>query len=634
MCGICGYFKFSEPTEERSLLEAMTATLKHRGPDGSGLWVAANARVGLGHNRLSIIDLASGAQPMLSADGRFVIVFNGEIYNFRALRKELEAWGHAFSTSSDTEVILESYRRWGRRCVERLHGMFAFALYDSHECRLVLARDRTGVKPLYYHLGPAGFFFGSEIKAILALPAVPRRVNYLALIDFLRLGYPLIPATLFSDIQELEPGTWLELSPGGMQRGGFWSWKRSEARWREDEALEHSEQALIESLKENLVADVAVGAFLSGGIDSSLLAALLVRKLGVRLDTFHVRFAEARYDESPYARAVANHLGTRHHEIDVDQFDGDSALELVDRILSQFDQPFLDSSAVPTFLICREIRKFVKVALSGDGGDEMFGGYPDFWYADLAQRLGAMPQWSLRALAHFSATLRHVAQDRFREAQRLLAAASEPNGDRLLALYSHANRDELSRMVHSFVLNRVGDYQPGFCLNGHGAGPGGADLIDSIIRFMLPGDYLRKVDVMSSAHGLEVRVPFLGEGVLECAAQLPNSLKYRGRTNKTLLRKLAARYLPRAVVEKPKWGFGIPLDSWLGRSGREAVRGMLGSPKARIRALIRPEYISGLLDSFVSQRWDHSRLSRFGVYQRVYALWSLERWLGCWNPSL
>jgi asparagine synthase (glutamine-hydrolysing) len=639
MCGICGFVGIEDPALGATTLQSMITTLAHRGPDGSGTWHAPEGRVGLGHTRLSIIDLESGAQPMKSIDGQFLIVFNGEIYNFQELRRDLERLDHWFATRSDTEVVLEAYRRWGAECLERFRGMFAFAIYDVRERRLFLARDRTGIKPLYYHAGKGGFFFGSEIKAVLAAP-VPRRLDYRALADFLRLGYPLLPATMFADIQELEPGSWMEVtSDSGIRRGRFWEWKRSPKAWRDANALETSEEALTESLKDHLVSDVPVGAFLSGGIDSSLLAALLVRKLGVRIDTFNVRFGEAAYDESAYARAVAAHLGTRHHEIAVEGAfgsagdDGEEALELADCVLTQFDQPFGDSSAIPTYLVCKEIRRYVKVALSGDGGDEMFGGYSRFWHADVAQRLATMPAWSRLALRKASKALRPLAPNRFREAQRLLNAASA-NGDRLLSICGYATPAELPAMLQPSFFQQVIDYKPAFCLNGHAGGPSGEDLVDSTVRFTLPGDYLRKVDVMSSAHGLEVRVPFLGEPVLECGAQLPNSLKYRGPRNKLLLRKLAARYLPAKVSAKPKRGFGIPLDRWLGPSGRQAVRGMLESPRAGIHAIVRRTYSSPLLEGFASGQWDRSSLSRYGVYQRVYALWSLERWLQRWQPSL
>jgi asparagine synthase (glutamine-hydrolysing) len=639
MCGICGFIGIKDLSITASTLAGMTASLAHRGPDGRGIWQAPDGRIGLGHTRLSIIDLEGGGQPMKSADGRFVIVFNGEIYNFEQLRRDLTRWGHSFVTRSDTEVILEAYRRWDTHCLERFRGMFAFALYDTRERKLFLARDRTGIKPLYYHQGTAIFYFGSELKALLSVSAVPRRLDYQALADFLRLGYPLLPATMFACIRELEPGSWIEVTADlGIRRGRFWDWTRNPAPLCEEEALGLGEQALTESLQDHLVSDVPIGAFLSGGIDSSLLAALLVKKLGVQIHTFHVRFGEAAYDESAYARAVAAQVSTRHHEIVVDVASNTSgrseeALELADRVLTQFDQPFGDSSAIPTYLVCKEIRKHVKVALSGDGGDEMFGGYPRFWHADVTRRLATMPAWLRRALTQASMGVRPFAPDRFREVQRLLNAASA-NGDCLLSICSYAARSELPTILEPDAFQHLMDYEPAFCVKDHGGKPSGEDLIDCTVRFTLPGDYLRKVDVMSSAHGLEVRVPFLGEPVLDCASRLPNSLKYRGARNKLLLRKLAARYLPPKVAAKPKWGFGIPIDAWLGRAGRAAVRARLDSAQAGISAVVRRTYSSPLLESFVSGQWDRSALSRFGLYQRVYALWSLQSWLDRWRPSL
>ena len=395
MCGLCGFFDLRTEESPRQLLEAMTASLQHRGPDGSEIWVECDHRVGLGHTRLAVIDLEHGQQPMHSADGRYVIVLNGEIYNFKELRLELESEGHRFSTDSDTEVLLVSFARWRENCLIRLRGMFAFAIFDRIDRSLFLARDRTGMKPLYYHTGPQGFMFASELKALLAASAMPRRLHYPALAEFLLLSYTIPPKTFFEDIHELAPGTWLSMGHGGLRRGRYWTWTRRPADWPEALALDISEQAIVGSLTEHLVSDVPVGAFLSGGIDSSVLIALLAKVLGKRLPTFTVAFDAAGYDESPYARMVAQALGTEHHEIALKS--GEGNLSLVDNILDHFDQPFGDSSAIPTFLICQEVRKSVKVVIGGDGADEMFGGYRRFWHADLARTIGRLPGWGISA---------------------------------------------------------------------------------------------------------------------------------------------------------------------------------------------------------------------------------------------
>jgi len=633
MCGICGFFNISSPYDLPAVLSAMTASLAHRGPDGTGTWLSPEMNVGLGHTRLAIIDITGGRQPIHSADGRFVIVFNGELYNFRSLRKELEGLGHRFRTSSDTEVLLEAYVRWGPACLQRFHGMFAVAIYDTQAREVFLARDRTGIKPLYYHGGPSGFLFGSEIKAILQVPGIPRRFNYQAFADFVVLGYPLVPKTMFSDVSELEPGTWLRVSRQGMEKRRFWSWRQLPDAIGEADALEQTQTALTESLREHLVSDVPIGVLLSGGIDSSLLVAFLAKVLREDVETFTVSFAEAAYDESQYAGLVARSLGVRHQQIVLGPQLAD--ISLTEDILDQFDQPFADSSAIPTYFICRQIRKSAKVAIGGDGGDEMFGGYRRFSHADMAKLVGTLPRSLLQASQTTLGRIGGIVPHLSRMGKRFLRSAASRDEGRLIALSCYTFPDQLPECIEPPVMKNIGKYVPSLSLNGNGTiNPGGREFVDSTVRYALPGDYLRKVDVMSSAHGLEVRVPFLGEHVLECAAKIPVHLKYSRTRNKIILRKLAGRYLPKAVVEKPKGGFGIPLDTWLGRNGREEVRSILLSRSARIHDLIRQEYSESLLSEFVHQNWNASRQSRFNNYQQVYMLWSLERWLQRWRPSL
>jgi len=633
MCGICGFFNISNRQDAPTILSAMTACLAHRGPDGMGTWLSSEMDVGLGHTRLAIIDLAGGRQPIQSVDGRFIIVFNGELYNYRSLRKELESMGHQFRTSSDTEVLLEAYVRWGPACLDRFRGMFALAIYDTQARDLFFARDRTGIKPLYYHSGPSGFFFGSELKAILRVPDIPRRLNYQALGDFLALGYPLAPKTMFSDLSELEPGTSLRVSRDGIEKMRYWSWHQLPGRVEEPAVLEQTQTALTESLREHLVSDVPIGVLLSGGIDSSLLVALLAKELGEDVETFTVSFAEAAYDESPFAETVARSLGVRHRKIILDARLAD--ISVIDDILDQFDQPFGDSSAIPTYFICKEIRKSAKVAIGGDGGDEMFGGYRRFFHADMAKLAGALPGVFLKASDAVLTGIAGIAPDLSRKGKRFIRSAASRDESRLLALSCYTFPDLLPEMIEPAVMRAIGEYVPSLSLNGHGTiNPGGEEFVDSTIRHALPGDYLRKVDVMSSAHGLEVRVPFLGEHVLECAAKIPAQLKYSRKNNKIILRKLAEKYLPKTIVEKPKGGFGIPLDSWLGRNGREEVRSLLNSQSTCIREVIRPEYSDHLLSGFVDHTWNASRRSRFNTYQQVYMLWSLERWLARWKPAL
>ncbi len=626
MCGICGFFDPLTPSP-RAVLEAMTKSLEHRGPDGLGMWMGPDQTIGLGHTRLSVIDLKRGQQPMHSVDGRYVIVLNGEIYNYQVLRQELERFGHCFSTDSDTEVLLEAYRRWGQGCLERLHGMFAFGLFDRTDRSLFLARDPTGIKPLYYHNGPRGFFFGSELKALLATTTLSRRLHYPALVEFLVLSYTIAPKTFFEDIHELEPGTWLQITRHGMRRARYWTWKREPVPRPEPLALELTEQALVESLAEHLASDVPIGAFLSGGIDSSLLIALLAKVLDKRLPTFAVAFDAVGYDESAYARLVATTLGTEHCEITVKSGEGD--LSLLDDILDQFDQPFGDSSAIPTFLISREARKSVKVVIGGDGGDEMFGEYRRFHYADLAQKAGRLPKWSLSAAQKVMRGVDGLVPVLSRQSRRFLAAAAYRDKRRLLALSAYTFPEDLSEILAPGAMERTSACGEALWKEyGTSVGPGGPEFADITIARALPGDYLRKVDMMSSAHGLEVRLPFLGEKVLDCSAKLQYSL----RSNKGLLRNLVAKYLPLEISMKPKGGFGIPFDSWLGEGGRKEIQDSLMSPSARILDLIDSNYVRRLLSCFAAGDWERKKMSRYNLYQRVYFLWALERWLNRWKP--
>jgi asparagine synthase (glutamine-hydrolysing) len=581
-----------------------------------------------------VIDPAGGQQPMSSADERYVMVYNGEMYNFHSLREELEQVGKRFRTQSDTEVLLEAYGYWGATCLSKFHGMFALAVYDRVENELFLARDRTGIKPLYYATLDGAFCFASEIKALHELSARSLTLNYASLVDFLLLSYTVPPRTFFSEIHEVEPGSWLRVTRRGIERGTYWTWKREPADWNESVSLEAGRRAILESLSEQLVADVPIGAFLSGGIDSSLLLAMLVNDLGRKVPSFTVAFGETSYDESPYAAMVARHLGTDHHEIRVPV--GQGNLALIDEVLSQFDQPFGDSSAVPSYLMCRAVRPFVKVVIGGDGGDEMFGGYPRYGYADFARTLGRAPAWALRAMLLFSHAVSRVSpSERVRQVQRLLRAADASGNERLLALSCYLFPEELQGMLTPSARQKTADYVP--MLMGAGdrsRGVGGADFIDATMNTALPGDYLRKVDMMSSAHGLEVRIPFLGESVLACSARIPERWKYSVGENKRLLRKLAERYLPPAICRRPKAGFGFPFDAWLGDQGRRELHHQLCSPTARVRDIVSAGYLERLLRCFVEQRWDDLRISRYNLYQRVYCLWALERWLQRWSPNL
>lgn len=619
MCGIAGFVGRSAE-DGRRVIEAMTDAVAHRGPDGRGYWLGEDAA--LGHARLAVIDRPGGAQPMVGRDESLVAVFNGEIYNHLDLREELRAAGVEFRTQSDAEVLLEAFRCWGENALPRLRGMFAFAIYEPASKRLFMARDSVGIKPLYYSMAQSAVYFGSEIPGLLAASAVPRRVNPKALVEFLAIGYPLAPETAFAHIKELEPGTWVEFSPGGERSKRYWSWHRTEEPWDMARSLDEAEAALRQSVRDHLVSDVPVGLLLSGGIDSSLLA-WLVSSEGGATKAFTVGFRDRDYDESRIACRTARSLGLDHMVIHMEDWKPD--LEALGRIIDLFGQPFADSSALPTYLVCREVRKHVKVVLGGDGGDEMFGGYPRFRHADIARALGRLPGPLIEAGRSAVRRLSRWAPDLSRQGDRLLRAATA--SDRLTALSCYSYSDQLERLAIPLAGTRSG-----YPVLSESPDPGSPEFIDATVRWALPGDYLRKVDVMSGAHGLEVRVPYLGTQVLSCGVRLPNRLKQGLRHGKIVLRELAKRHLPPGVADAPKRGFGVPFDAWLGDSGRRALRDEVLSCAA-LSSIVDPGEVQTLLDGFVAGRWDRAERSRLNLYQHAYMLWTLSRWLRRWKPA-
>jgi asparagine synthase (glutamine-hydrolysing) len=635
MCGLAGYWgEIGPESEARCRLERLTTTLAHRGPDGQGYWLGGE--VGLGHTRLAIIDVEGGKQPLMDASGKSVIVFNGEIYNFRELQRELADRGYIFRTRSDTETIPAAIDAWGIEAgLLRLRGMFAFALYNVQTHRLLLARDRLGIKPLYFACTPGAFLFASEQKALLNSGLLARRANSVAIHDFLALGYPITPATCWADIQMLEPGTWLELSPQGRRSGKYWTWQPQEdSSLGEGEAVGQLRRTLAEVLRSHLIADVPIGAFLSGGLDSSLNVALLSRELP-SLKTYCMGFGNANFDESDHARRVAKYCGTEHHEARIDDCEGDP--ELFCRILKQFDEPFGDSSCIPTFLICGELRQHVKVALSGDGGDEVLGGYIRYWQvqrlAELRRLYRACPL--LNPLANFA---RSRLGRRGYQIGKAWYLAQLPREEMLLGLQIFYPEDERRAM-----------YQPEFASRALSEGPtvarfarfiphdlsdAGQQLIAAEISLRLHGDYLRKVDIASSAHGLEVRVPFLDNAMLDFAAKLPFRLKVSptGET-KVLARRLGRRLLPPEITARRKQGFGFPLASWMGSKMNTFLQDLLLGPDARLTSLLRPEAVEQTWRAFVDRRVAGG-LSAFQRSERIFLLAALEVWLRCWKPSL
>ena len=634
MCGFAGRFDPIALAPEPEWATTAEALLAHRGPDGCGCH--CDERCELVHRRLALIDLSpTGRQPMPNEDGSVYVVYNGEIYNHQALRRELQGRGHCFRGTSDTEVLVHLYEERGEDLVARLRGIFAFAIYDSRRRRLVLGRDRYGVKPLFYARLDGQWVFASEIKAITALqgfrPAIDRQACY----DFLGFGYVPEPATGFANVAALPAATTLTITPEGQRLRRY-----HELRVEPDAARELAgavsvvETRLLDSVRRQSVADVPVAALLSGGIDSSLVVAAHARATGGATTTFNVRFPDRRYDETGPAVQVSRHYGTRHHTIDL----GDWAMtsEAVLELFGHFDQPFADTSLVPMYWISRAVREHgIICTLSGDGGDEAFGGYEEFRRATQFALLMRSPDWVLGLAEAAGRRATGWTQDwgrwatkaiRFARAGRanpavLLAGLSnylsEPQKEELVALEGRAGLAPVYRHFEAPGQGRPADLEE---LSRR--------LTERCFTVSLPSDMLRKVDMMSMRAGIEVRVPMLDEAVVALGVTLPHRLKTGAGAGKRVLRALARRWLPRAVARRPKRGFSIPLDVMVPRGFHRTLEDLLLAGDARTRPVLNGPLVRGWLAAFRDGR---SRaggsVSRGGLYQRVFTVLALELWL-------
>jgi asparagine synthase (glutamine-hydrolysing) len=620
MCGICGTLSLDlrRPVDP-ALLRRMTASLAHRGPDDEGLWTAPG--IGLGNRRLAIIDLSpQGHQPMPNEDGTAWITFNGEAYNFQELRPGLEAAGHRFRSRTDTEVALHLYEERGPAFVRALRGFFALAIWDARRRRLLLARDRLGVKPLYYYAGPDRLVFASEIKAILQDPEVPREIDPEALDAFL--AYSVVPAphTIFRGIRALPPGHTLVWEAGRLAVESYWHLRFTPKRAiAEAEAIEEIRRLLLEATRLRLISDVPLGAFLSGGIDSSAIVACMARTSAARVRTFSIGFDEAAFDELAYARRVAAALQTDHQEAVVRP----DAVAILPDLIWAYDQPYGDSSAIPSFYVARMARQHVTVALNGDGGDEAFGGYERYLAQALAGRYQVIPRplrAGLEGLAR--AALGPLAGPRTlaRKALRFLEAAARPPAERYLAwvlTFDAAAR----RALHAPEFgSRLGGERPEALVERRLAGPG--DPLDALFAsdyaLYLPDDLLVKMDIATMAHSLEARSPFLDHELVEFAASLPAAWKVRGLSTKWLLRRALRGWIPDAILRRGKMGFGVPLARWFQNELRDFAREILGPDGLGKRGYFRPEAVRALLAEHVAGQADHAH--------RLWALLVFELW--------
>ncbi|MFH1997038.1 MAG: asparagine synthase (glutamine-hydrolyzing) [Candidatus Omnitrophota bacterium] len=629
MCGICGYVNFDASRRaSEDIVRSMTKTLIHRGPDDAGLF--ARGPAALGHRRLSIIDLDSGHQPIANESGSLTIVQNGEIYNYKDLEHELKSKGHHFRTRSDTEVILHAYEEYGDDCLEKLDGMFSFAIWDQASRRLFCARDRFGKKPFYYGVFDNQFIFGSEPKAILEHPSARRCVDLQAAARYFAYDYVPSPDTIYKNIKRLEAGHFCIVERSTVRIRQYWD-VRFDIRdsWTSDVAgcTERLRRLFREATRKRLVSDVPLGVFLSGGIDSSSVVAMMSGYLeSRRIRTFSIGFNETRYDESPSARSVADLYSTDHRQKILDP---GQMLEVLPDILDVLDEPFADSSIIPTYLVSRFTREFVKVALGGDGGDEFFMGYPSFAAHALAGPIDRFPWFARRALARstefFSGGSDSMsAWFRLRRFLRGLQYSGALRHQCWIGNFSPAELEELFAPVAGSISLRPEDVYERSIF--HAEKARGLDTLDRIsylyIKTYMADDILTKVDRASMANGLEVRSPFLDAEFSGFAATIPHDLKLKGRSGKFILRKAFEGSLPDQVIRKEKHGFAVPVGEWFRNELKETLLGTFKKEKIDAEGLLNYGYIDAIIREHLSGKRDHGR--------QIWSLFIFEMWYNRW----
>jgi asparagine synthase (glutamine-hydrolysing) len=634
MCGITGAI-WTDPNlaVDSSVLQRMTDTLRHRGPDDVGTYTSefrlrppygAMPGVALGFRRLSIIDVQGGHQPMANEDETVWVTFNGEIYNYETLRRRLEGAGHTFRTDCDTETIVHLYEDEGLECFRHLNGMFAIAIWDSRQRRLVLARDRMGQKPVVYRRECGRLLYASELKSLLEVPGVSREIDPTAIDSYLTYQYVPHPLTIFRGIKKLPPGHRAVFQDDRFNVEPYWQLERHrEIETSPDIASQRLRELLESAVQLRMRSDVPLGAFLSGGVDSSLIVALMQAQSEQPIKTFSIGFPVAEYDETRFARQVADHLGTEHADFEVTP----DAVEILPKLVWNYDEPFADSSAIPVWYVSQMAREHVTVALSGDAGDELFAGYPRYRAVWLGAQLDARgplrsflaaPVWQRLPGARQKSLIR-----RFKRFSEFLGQTPSRRYLQWIAIFNEHHRAQLysepflenlpSEDPFQFLgknWSEVGPRDPVSC----------ASLAD--LTTYLPCDILSKVDIASMAHSLEVRQPFLDHRVVEYAASLPIALKFRRGRGKWLLRQAFGHLLPAEIWNRPKMGFGVPLDHWFRHELRDMAHDVLLDQTARDRGFFQHEFVAQLLQDHEAQRFDHA--------YRLWSLLVLELWLRRW----
>jgi asparagine synthase (glutamine-hydrolysing) len=637
VCGIAGLVDPSGAAVDRAVLAAMTGALFRRGPDGDGFWYGRG--VGLGHRRLRVIDLSEAArQPMGNEDGAIQVVFNGEIYNFADLRAELLGHGHIFKSKSDTEVIVHGYEVWGDAVIDRLDGMFALALWDGHRQRLLAARDRMGKKPFYWSQvrRPGGaplFAFASELKGLIPVPGLDRSISPAALARYLSFEYVPPPHSIFAGVRKLDAGEKLVLDVG--RHGAappvvsrYWDlpFPAEHPAWSVNDAAEELRRLLKRAVERRLVADVPLGAFLSGGIDSSTVVALMAEIAGAdRIKTYSIGFSDASFDETSHARVVAQHLRTDHQE---ERIDAARLIDVLPEVAGFLDEPLGDASIIPTYLLCKFTRQHVTVALSGDGGDELFAGYPTFLADAPARAFDRLPHVA-RALAERAAGLLPARTGYFSldfKVRQFLRGGETPGPVRHQRWLSSFLPEELDQVLLPEVRRAAG--HPLDDVAARAAVTSARDprdhLMDFYAKFYLPGDVNVKVDRAAGAVGLEVRAPFLDTDLVTFACQLPPSLRLHGLTTKYILKTAMRGHLPDAILDRKKQGFGVPVARWMREDLAPAVRETLAEGKLRREGLLDPTAVGRLVDDHLLGRRDRRK--------QLWTLFVLERWLESYGP--
>lgn len=610
MCGITGFVTNNGPRPDRAVLEVMNGAIFHRGPDEDGFFV--DDRAALAMRRLAIIDLASGQQPIWNADRTKCIFFNGEIYNYQELRKGLDERGHKFYTNSDTEAIIHLYDEYGVDCLQHLRGMFAIAIWDTFERTLFLARDRVGKKPLLYsHQTNGDLIFGSEFQALLKHPTVSREVDREAIDAYL--SYSCVPAPLtgFKSIRKLEPGHWLKWKDGVIETRRYWLPDfQNKIKISEEEAIEETTRLLREATKLRMISEVPLGAFLSGGVDSSIIVALMAEVSETPVKTFSIGFEEEDFNELRYARMVAEHVGAEYHEFVVKP----NALEILPKLVKHYGEPYADSSAIPTYYVSKETRKHVTVALNGDGGDESFGGYERYVAMELSEKVRTIPAWMRRtAIAGIPERIAGIST--VRNVKSVLKASSLSPDRRYanwISTFTDSAKSDVGFTSRSDQLGSIDRFLSN----------GSLQMIDRMLYAdllnYLPNDLLVKVDIASMANSLEARSPFLDHKVIEFAASLPGNLKTRGTTTKFLLKKVASRLVPPEAIYRRKWGFGMPIGRWLRSDLSELVNECLFTNRFYQRGLFEKSAIERLWREHQTATKDHT--------WKLWNLLMLELW--------